>query len=304
METTTTRKPQSVWAYLQLLRPANIVTAWADILLGFAAAGAATAEVDRSNLLALGWLILATTGLYGGGVVLNDVCDAELDVVERPERPIPSGRASKGGAIALGMGLLLMAIFAAAMVSQIGAILAAAIAVGAFVYDKWGKHQTFLGPLNMGACRGGNLLLGVSAIPAALSDRWFLALIPIVYIAAITAISQGEVRGGNKTKGLVALAFIVIVIGSILGLGLLPGYTVLVTLPFLILFAALVLPAFIKAAVTPEAELIQLAVKAGVLSLIVLDATIAAGFTNWYYGLFLLALLPLSRLLARVFAVT
>ena len=190
------------------------------------------------------------------------------------------------------------------MVSKISAYLAVIVAITALLYDKYGKHRTFLGPLNMGACRGGNLLLGVSAIPSAVSDRWYLALIPIIYIAAITAISQGEVRGGKKITGIIAIALIGIVIGSILSLGLLPEYTLLITLPFLSLFIALVLPPFIKATVNPNAGLIQMAVKAGVLSLIVLDATIAVGFANWIYGLLLLALLPLSRLLARLFAVT
>ena len=301
---TTTVKSQSVWAYLQLMRPANIITAWADILLGYAAAGALTVGINNLNFLALGWLILATTGLYGGGVVFNDVCDAELDAVERPERPLPSSRASLAGAIALGTMLLILGIVAAAMVSNLSAMLAVIVAITALVYDKWGKHQTFLGPLNMGVCRGGNLLLGVSAIPQAVSDRWYLALIPIIYIAAITAISQGEVRGGKKITGILAIAFISVVIASILGLGLLHEYTLLTTLPFLILFTALVLPPIIKAAITPSPQLIQMAVKAGILSLIVLDATIAAGFTNWLYGLLLLALLPLSRLLARIFAVT
>lgn len=299
----TTVKSQSIWAYLQLMRPANIVTAWADILLGYAAAGAVTME-ENLNFVVLGWLILATTGLYGGGVVFNDVCDAQLDAVERPERPLPSGRASVSGAILLGTGLLGTGIAAAAMVSSLSAILATIVAITALLYDKYGKHQTVLGPINMGACRGGNLLLGVSAIPQALSDRWYLALIPIIYIAAITAISQGEVYGGKKITGILAIALIGLVIASIVGLGLLPQYTLLVTLPFLTLFAALVLPPFVKAAVTPSPELIQTAVKAGVLSLIVLDATIAAGFANWIYGLLLLALLPLSRFLARIFAVT
>ncbi|MEM0982243.1 MAG: polyprenyltransferase, partial [Cyanobacteria bacterium P01_H01_bin.58] len=45
-------------------------------------------------------------------------------------------------------------------------------------------------------------------------------------------------------------------------------------------------------------------VKSGVLSLIVLDAAIAAGFAGWPYGLAVLALLPLSIVLARMFAVT
>ena len=290
---------RSLLAYLQLMRPANITTAWADILLGYAAAG-----IVGLNLATLGWLILATTGLYGGGVVFNDVCDAKLDEVERPERPIPSGRASLAGAIALGTILLALGIVAAAMVSSLSAVLALAIAITALLYDKWGKHQTFLGPVNMGMCRGGNLLLGVSAVSGAISDRWYLALIPIIYIAAITAISQGEVYGGKKITGIVAIALIALVIGSIFALAMLPEYTLLISLPFLTLFIALVLPPFVTAAVNPSPQLIQTAVKAGVLSLIVLDATIAAGFSNWIYGLSVLALLPLSRLLAKMFAVT
>ena len=303
MMSTTTIKPQSIPGYLQLMRPANIITAWADILLGYAAASALTAG-NNLNIATLGALILATTGLYGGGVVFNDVCDAALDAIERPERPIPTGRVSLRGAVILGMALLLVGIIAAATVSNLSAILASIVALTALIYDKYGKHHTFLGPVNMGACRGGNLLLGVSAVPEAVGDRWYLALIPIIYIAAITAISQGEVRGGKKTTGIVAIALIAIVISSILGLGLLSEYSLLITLPFLALFTALVLPPFIKAALTPSPKLIQTAVKAGVLSLIVLDATIAAGFANWIYGLLLLALLPVSRLLARIFAVT
>ena len=301
MSTTTLKSESRSWAYLQLMRPANITTAWADILLGCAAAGI---TVGSLNFAIVSWLMLATTGLYGGGVVFNDVCDAQLDAVERPERPIPSGRASLLGAIALGTILLIFGIAAAAMVSSLSGILAIAIATTALLYDKWGKHQTFLGPINMGMCRGGNLLLGVSAVPGAIGDRWYLALIPIVYIAAITAISHGEVYGGQKITGVIAIALISLVIGGIFALAILPEYTLLTTLPFLTLFIVLVLPPFITAAVNPSPQLIQTAVKAGVLSLIVLDATISAGFSNWIYGLSVLALLPLSRLLAKMFAVT
>jgi 4-hydroxybenzoate polyprenyltransferase len=293
----------SIWAYLQLMRPANIVTVWADILLGFAAAGAITTRIDRLDWMALGWLILSTTGLYGGGVVFNDVCDAQLDATERPERPLPSGRASLSGAIALGSSLLVIGIVAAAMVSLPSMYLAGFVAIAALIYDKFGKHQK-LGSINMGLCRGGNLLLGVSVIPEALGDRWYIAVIPIIYIAAITAISRGEVEGGKKSTGFMAIFLIATAIAIILSLGLLPSYSLLVTLPFLTLFTALVLPAFVRAALTPSAELIQMAVKTGILSLIILDATIAAGFSNGVYGLLVLALLPLSRWLAGLFAVT
>jgi 4-hydroxybenzoate polyprenyltransferase len=82
--------------YLQMMRPANIVTAWADILVGCAIVGFVSTQgisVVIPNVIPLVWLLLATTGLYGGGVVFNDVFDADLDRIERPERPIPSGRA-------------------------------------------------------------------------------------------------------------------------------------------------------------------------------------------------------------------
>ena len=282
------------------MRPANIVTAWADILAGFAASGA----VELINIQVLGWLLLATTGLYGGGIVLNDVFDAELDAQERPERPIPSGRASRQGATLLGSVLLVTGVVAAAQVSLLSATLASGIALAATLYDAVGKHHPILGPLNMGACRGGNLLLGISAVPAMIGEHWFLAVIPIIYIAAVTTISRGEVHGAKGITGIIALLLIGLVIAGLLGLGLLQDYQVLAALPFVALFAVRVLLPFIKAVREPKPEQIRIAVKAGVLSLIVLDATVAAGFATLPYGLLVLSLLPISMALAQIFAVT
>ena len=303
-------RSQPIWAYLQLMRPANILTAWADILLGYAAAGSITFLADAGHQLSvnglapLGWLILSTSGLYGGGVVFNDVFDAELDQVERPERPLPSGRASLMGATILGGVLLAIGVLAAAQVSLVSAGMATAVAIAALVYDSLGKHQGVLGPLNMGLCRGGNLLLGVSAVPALLAERWFLAAVPIVYIAAVTAVSQGEVEGGKRQTGVLAIILVLLVLAGVLSLGFLEGYNWLFAVPFATLFAGLVLPAFVRAAVDPSPATIQKAVKSGVLSLIVLDSAIAAGFAGWPYGLAVLLLLPLSIALARLFAVT
>jgi 4-hydroxybenzoate polyprenyltransferase len=297
------------WAYLQLMRPANIVTAWADIMAGFAISGGIfQAYPDSSNnfvlIVPLAWLLLATTGLYGGGVVFNDVFDAELDAIERPERPIPSQRASRSAAIFLGSGLLILGIIAAAQVSEFSAMIAAMIAVMALTYDAIAKHHSLLGPFTMGLCRGGNLLLGVSAVPAMVSDRWYLALIPILYIAAITAISRGEVQGGKSITGIIALLLLIIVIGSVLALAVLFHDQQLAVLPFAALLTGRVIPPFIRATREPTPDQIRGAVKAGVLSLIVLDAAIAASAAGIGFGASVLLLLPLSIALAKLFAVT
>ena len=58
-------------------------------------------------------VILAIACFYLGGFVMNDVFDVEIDRVERPGRPLPSGRismlqASRAGTLLLGVGLILI----------------------------------------------------------------------------------------------------------------------------------------------------------------------------------------------------
>src|SRR5690625_7064329 len=64
----------------------------------------------------------------------------------------------------------------------------------------------------MGLCRGGNFLLGGSLLPSGLAHIWYIALIPIIYISAITLISRGEVGGGSRLHGKMALYMIVFVL--------------------------------------------------------------------------------------------
>src|SRR3954469_24836031 len=112
------------------MRPANIVTSVADVLAGIAITGWLVSQpLDSRFFLPAGLLCLSTIGLYGGGVVFNDVFDAALDAVERPERPIPSGLISKREATLLG-GLLLLAGLAFAFLNSLAAgILALLIAL-------------------------------------------------------------------------------------------------------------------------------------------------------------------------------
>jgi 4-hydroxybenzoate polyprenyltransferase len=253
------------------------------------------------NLL---WLTLSTIGLYGGGVAFNDVFDAELDAKERPERPIPSGRVPKGKAALMAFLLLLTGVTTAWNVSSLSALIALTVAALAVLYDYWGKHQNIFGPINMGLCRAGNLLLGISAFPVMLQSYWYLGFIPLIFVAAITMISRGEVHGKNRRAlkgGFLMYVFIILSIGV---LGILEGKSFLQLLPFLALFAYMIFPPLIKAIREQIPQLIGKAVKAGVISLIILNASLAAAFAGWQFGIIVLLLLPISIYLAKKFAVT
>ena len=286
---------------LRLTRPANLVTAVADVLAGMAIAG--YLNLPGAAPAPVGWLCLSTVGLYGGGVVFNDVFDADLDAIERPERPIPSGQVSRMAAAILGIVLLLIGVLSGFMVNQIAGYLALMIAMASLVYDRFGKHHNWLGPLNMGLCRGLNLLLGISVLPEQVQPWAWVGLVPVAYIAAITAISRGEVHGGNtRTLRLAGLLYagVIGVIAAIAQARQQLG----TAFPFLLIFGYYIFVPLWRAAREPLGRNIGLAVKAGVLSLIVMDAAWVAAFSSFPFALLVMCLLPLSRLLARAFAVT
>ena len=296
--------------YLRLMRPANIVTAIADILAGVAISGyfinVSFATLTLDFTLPVVCLCLATIGLYGGGVVFNDVFDATLDSTERPERPIPSGVISKTQAIILGSYLLLVGILAAFSVGRLTGFpgwLAIGVAASALIYNKWGKHHHFLGPFNMGLCRGLNLLLGISIVPEALQAYWWMGFIPILYIAAVTNISRGEVHGGSvKSLRLTAICYAVVYIT--MGFLAFLHDRIWTALPFILLFAIMINVPLFKAMKNPSGPNIGKAVKGGIIALIAMNAAWIAAFATLPFALIVLLFLPVSLILGKLFAVT
>lgn len=287
----------SLKPYLQLTRPANLVTAIADILAGMAIAQFTFSDFSPALL------VLSTLGLYGGGVVMNDVFDAKLDSVERPERPIPSGKVSLQSATMLGISLLFLGILAAAMFSFQSGMIAIIIAMLTVLYNRFAKHHVFFGPLTMGMCRGGNLILGMSVLPESFQNWIFIAVFPIMYIGAITLISQDEVHGGKKrTLYIAALLYLIVLAAQLTIAG--QKANLLFTIPFVLLHSWLVFRPLWNAVQNPVGPLIGKAVKAGVISLIVMNASWCAAFGLLPVALAVLALLPLSLFLAKAFAVT
>ena len=284
--------------YLELLRPANVVTAVADVLAGYAVAG-------RANHRALPWLLGATVCLYAGGIVLNDFFDRRVDAIERPERPIPSGRVPASSAAMLGGALLAAGAAAAAQATLAAALIAIALAALIVLYDARLKRYSIAGPLNMGLCRGLNLLLGVAAVPAALAGRWPIALIAVVYIAAVTVVSRGEVHGGRRgaaTFALISLSGVLVALLMVGGRG--RGIGQFVVLALLAVLAYRVLPPFWRVRNDPSPAVISRAVRAGVLSLVLVDAAISVAYAGPVYGAAVLATALVAGSLARLFAVT
>ncbi|WP_276391104.1 UbiA-like protein EboC [Eudoraea chungangensis] len=308
---------------LRLCRPANLPTAMADIFAGAAIAGLGISDIlEGPGLSQQGFsflvLLLSSTVLYAGGVVLNDVFDYKIDLVERPERPIPQGMVSVELATVTGVLLLVFGIVLAFFVATTAGIVAAGLASAILVYDGFTKKHDFLGPLTMGVCRALNLILGMAIWGQ--MDSWWFGIIPLLYIFAITLISRGEVHGKNKSNIIKAAFIYAVVIFLVLisialhkvemespggegfdSFSILDNWSMLLCLG---LFGFLNMTSLIKAFRRNTPLNIKKAVITGVLSIIVLDATFVMAFDTWMFGLIVLLLLPLSVVLSKIFAVT
>lgn len=294
-------------AYLELVRLPNLFTAVGDVVAGYLVVSRGV-DVVWSHLAIL---MMASVCLYAGGVVLNDYFDRDVDAVERPERPIPSGRVHARDALKLGARLLgTGCIFAVG--TGVPSLLVAALLAGCIVlYDAKGKRIEYVGSLNMGACRFLNVVLGASGGAAPLhAETWLwlvlpVALIVMLYISAVTLLATGEVWGGNRVISGLVFGAIVVVIGGVVWLGTADRLTEpLYAYPFLALFAAATLGVVGRVVGSPTAPNIRTAIKTCVLSLILLDAAIAAGAGGLGYGVAIAVLLLPALYAARLYAVT
>lgn len=185
-------------AYWQLLRGANVFTALSNVIAGFLIVHGAWAPAE--TLVAL---LAASALLYSAGMVLNDAFDAEIDAVERPERPIPSRRISRHAALNLGWTLLACGLACAATAawratSSAPVVVSACLALTIVLYDGGLKHVA-AGPWAMGWCRTLNVLLGAS-VAENLSGQWHAWIYAVavgLYTVTLTYIARGEATGDS-----------------------------------------------------------------------------------------------------------
>ena len=144
---------------IALLRPLNCLITFASVLLG-------------------GWLAVPTLSpvlliaacsaalLTGGGNVLNDVCDLETDRINKPERPLPSGRISPLLAHLEAIVLLILGLFAGFFLPPLAVAIALIAACSLILYNLRLKHVPLLGNLLVSLLASLAFLYGGTAVQA------------------------------------------------------------------------------------------------------------------------------------------
>ncbi|WUI51920.1 UbiA family prenyltransferase [Streptomyces sp. NBC_00414] len=185
-------------AWVELLRLPALFTVPGDALAGAAAAGV---RPNPRTLLAIG----SSLCLYEAGMALNDWADRAEDAIDRPHRPLPSGRVKPAAALAAAGGLTVAGLALASRAGRRPLALAGALAATVWSYDLVLK-RTPAGPLAMAAARGLDLLLGGVASGGDTRKVVPSALTLATHTLAVTTVSRHETQGGSPWAPLTALA--------------------------------------------------------------------------------------------------
>ncbi|MFF0089692.1 SCO3242 family prenyltransferase [Streptomyces canus] len=146
-------------AWAELLRLPALFTVPGDALAG---AAAVSARPTSRTLLA----IASSLCLYEAGMALNDWADRDVDAVERPHRPLPSGRIRPAAALGAACALTGAGLSLAACAGRPALTVAVPLAATVWAYDLALKN-TPAGPFAMATARGLDLLLGAAATAGA-----------------------------------------------------------------------------------------------------------------------------------------
>jgi len=287
-------------AYLELARFPNLFTAMADIIAGVWVVSIALERWPPEVIL----LLLSSVFLYATGVILNDYADIEIDRLERPERPLPSGRITRSDALYFGMITAALGVVLAAFVHWVSLFIALCLLGFILLYDFWMKHHNLLGPLVMGLCRSFNLLLGMSIIPSMLHSYWWLSILSLIYIFTVTSMAKGEVGEGlhpNRVRGMVIS--VVICLFILLFLFPVTAYPI-ASMSAIAVFAIWAFSGIFPALTTPSATYIRPAVGKCITGLPLLSAAIAALFGGWMAFFTVGMFLFLTKIFSRMFTIT
>lgn len=191
----------SLAPFVGLLRPANGAIASAAVLVGAFVARRPSAWGPAALGAACAFLAASAAN------ALNDVRDREADAVNRPERPIPSGRVSAGHALRLSLALSVGAICVAVPLGAWPISLVAAWVVLTAVYSVWLKAVPFVGNVIVSAVAASPLVLGAlsqAAAAAALVPTGLAFLVHLVRESVKDAEDvEGDARAGLRTLAVV-----------------------------------------------------------------------------------------------------
>ncbi|WP_085707665.1 UbiA family prenyltransferase [Pseudomonas sp. B35(2017)] len=184
--------------WMTLGRISNLPTVWTNTLAAALLASSAGALAPPSSLV---WILLLVTLslLYLAGMLLNDLLDADWDLLHHNPRPITLGLVSREHVRLATLLLLALATASALGLSRLteqphwllgSVVLLVGCILGYNLLHKKYAHSVWL----MGACRSALYLTAAASLAVPPEPIWLCAVLLGVYISGLTYLARQEHR--------------------------------------------------------------------------------------------------------------
>ncbi len=198
---------------IEILRPINCIMGTLTVIIGILNTRTGIPLVTLIVNLILG--ILTYFFIAGSSMVINDIYDFEsgIDVINRPNRPIPSGRITVPQAklifiFTLGIGVAISIIHSIIFtLGFINVLLAVFFGFIAWLYSAWAKKQGFIGNITVSISFSIGLLYGAVLNSSFIPIYMYLFFLTSFFLLLSREIVKGcEDIEGDKEEGVKTLA--------------------------------------------------------------------------------------------------
>ncbi len=153
---------KSLLGYVQLARPLNGIIAFISAWLGgmFASGGKFLIITDL-NLI---YVSIAALIMLSAGNAINDYCDYKIDLINKPNRPLPSGRLKRQNALVFAIILIGISITLGALINIYALCIAILVSGMLVCYAFWLKRTPIYGNITVSTLTGITFISGGVAI--------------------------------------------------------------------------------------------------------------------------------------------
>jgi hypothetical protein len=181
--------PSTAGAWLQLARISNTPTVVSNTVAG-AVLASTVADAGAVAVVAVAMALF-----YTAGMILNDLLDYEIDVRERPERPLPSGAVSRPAALTAVIFLFVAGQTLLLLEGREPFLAGLGLVALIVLYDAWHKGNV-LSPVLMGCCRALVYFIAALAVAGEVAlEVSTAAAVLLLYIVGLTQVAKAE--GGS-----------------------------------------------------------------------------------------------------------
>ncbi len=203
---------KKIRAIFKLSRPTNCILTAISVTIGAICSDLLILENvfqtnKNSTLELLIKAILSATLINAAGNAINDWRDKSIDLINRPDRPLPAGQLKSSGAILFASVTATMGLILSSSITPVHLVITVLVVGLLLIYSLWLKDSVFYGNLLVGLVSSSTFPFGAFVL-GDIKRAWIPASFSLLFHIGREIIKDVEDIDGDQKQGLKTLPIV------------------------------------------------------------------------------------------------